>query len=58
MATVAEDQSASRTLLILLFLAEKKITKPKKKGRTRIRTGVVRIKTESDNHYTIQPGLF
>ena len=24
-------------------------------GRTRIRTGVVRIKTESDNHYTIQP---
>ena len=27
----------------------------KKKGRTRIRTGVVRIKTESDNHYTIQP---
>ena len=28
----------------------KKIT-----GRTRIRTGVVRIKTESDNHYTIQP---
>ena len=27
----------------------------KKTGRTRIRTGVVRIKTESDNHYTIQP---
>ena len=29
--------------------------KKTKKGRTRIRTGVVRIKTESDNHYTIQP---
>ena len=26
-----------------------------KKGPTRIRTGVVRIKTESDNHYTIGP---
>ena len=25
------------------------------KGRTRIRTGVGRIKTDSDNHYTIQP---
>ena len=24
-------------------------------GLTRIRTGVVRIKTESDNHYTIKP---
>ncbi len=24
-------------------------------GPTRIRTGVVRIKTESDNHYTIEP---
>ena len=32
--------------------------KPKKVGRTRIRTGVVRIKTESDNHYTIQPKCF
>ncbi len=28
-----------------------------KKGPTRIRTGVVRIKTESDNHYTIGPEL-
>ena len=27
----------------------------KKKGRTRIRTGVAWIKTKSDNHYTIQP---
>ena len=27
----------------------------KKAGRTRIRTGVVRIRTESDDHYTIQP---
>ena len=26
-----------------------------KKGPTRIRTGVVRIKTESDNHYTMEP---
>ena len=32
--------------------------KTKKRGRTRIRTGVVRIKTESDNHYTIQPSTF
>jgi hypothetical protein len=28
---------------------------PKNIGLTRIRTGVVRIKTESDNHYTIKP---
>ena len=27
----------------------------KKEGPTRIRTGVVRIRTESDNHYTIEP---
>ena len=29
----------------------------KNKGPTRIRTGVVRIRTESDNHYTIGPFL-
>ena len=31
------------------------VEKGQKQGPTRIRTGVVRIKTESDNHYTIEP---
>ena len=34
---------------------KKNFATKKSKGRTRIRTGVGRIKTDSDNHYTIQP---
>ena len=42
------------TLKLKISKVSKKMAE---KGRTRIRTGVVRIKTESDNHYTIQPNL-
>ena len=42
-------------LLASLFGQGQLVKVQKIKGRTRIRTGVVRIKTESDNHYTIQP---
>ena len=34
---------------------ETKKVKGEKEGPTRIRTGVVRIRTESDDHYTMEP---
>ena len=35
----------------------KKTKKLTREGHTRIRTGVVRIRTESDYHYTMQPAV-
>lgn len=42
---------------VIAFDNSKKYKPGAKKGLTRIRTGVVRIKTESDNHYTIKPQI-
>lgn len=43
---------------IVIIAKRKKVLRIcQKKGPIRIRTGVVRIKTESDNHYTIGPVL-